>query len=128
MQRSKQGGELVKLKLLIDGKGERYLATESGEILGMFGLEDPEWPEITMRACSTLPVVAKIVIETTKIEYTGLIIDGSVVPSNALPEAPRALPTPRYALPDPEYVEARLDQLRRPFFCDEEEEWEDEEG
>jgi hypothetical protein len=108
----------MNLKLLIDGKGERYLATETGEILGMFGLDDPEWPEVTMKAGPRLPMVAKIVIETTKIEYIGLIIDGSVVPSNALPEAPRALPAPRPALSDPEYVEARLDQLREPFFRD----------
>lgn len=63
-----------------------------------------------------------------------LLIDGSVVPSNTLPEAPRALPAPRLALPTRTHIECseeefedRLDQLRRPFFRDDEEEWEWEE-
>ena len=115
----------MKLKVLFNNKGEYYLATESGEILG--NDHDREWIGFTLTTSIERPTIAKIIIETTKIEYISATVDGSVA-SNALPEAPRALPTPRCALPDPEYIEARLDQLRRPFFCDEEEEWEDEEG
>lgn len=90
----------MRLKVLIDGKGEYYIATESGEILGMFGLNDPEWPEITMKASPGLPLMAKIVIETTKIEYLDpTIVDGTIVPSHSLPAAPLALPAPAIVMP-----------------------------
>lgn len=90
----------------------------------MFG-EDPGFSEVRLHGGPGKPATATVVL-TLVVGDTTTIIDGSVVPSNTLQEAPRALPAPRPALPDPEYVEARLDQLREPFFCVDEEEWEDE--
>ena len=115
----------MKLKVLFNNRGEYYLATESGEILGMFGLHDPECLGLTLKNSIDAPSTAKFVIETTKIEYISSIVDGSVVPSNALPEAPRALPAPRPALPSrsyielsPEQVEDNLKRLRPQSFLD----------
>lgn len=100
------------------------LTTLSGEVLAEFS-KDNEFVQTELYSNPGLPLRVKITLDMV-VGDAATIIDGSVA-SNALPEAPRALPTPRYALPDPEYVEARLDQLRRPFFCDEEQEWEGEE-
>lgn len=118
----------MKLKVLFDSRGNHYLATESGEILGMFGLHDhdPEWIGFTRKNGIDAPSTAKIIIETTKIEYISSTVDGSVVPSNALPEAPRALPAPRSALPSRTYTELSPEQVQdnierlspRPFLCD----------
>jgi len=90
------------------------LTTLSGEVLAEFS-KDNEFVQTELYSNPGLPLRARIILDMV-VGSPATIIDGSVVASNALPEAPRALPAPRYALPNPEYVEARLDQLRRPFF------------
>ena len=119
----------MKLKFYLGdlGRGAKLL-TADGKVLIEYGI-NPEFVEYTLYNHDGDTMRAKIILDDVEVieEMPTTIIDGSVVPSNALPEAPRALPAPRLALPDPEYVEARLDQLRRPFFHDEEQEWEGEE-
>lgn len=91
------------------------LTTLSGEVLAEFS-KDNEFVQTELYSRPGLPLRVKIILDMV-VGSPATIIDGSVA-SNALPEAPRALPSPS----DPEYVEARLDQLREPFFHGEEEE------
>lgn len=107
------------------------LTTASGEVLAEFG-KDIEFVQTELYSQAGQPTRVRVSLDLV-VGNTTTIIDGSVA-SNALPEAPCALPAPRpawlealHALPGPECVEARLDQLRRPFFRDNEEEWDEEE-
>lgn len=119
MERSQQGGELVIHKI------NNGFAISSGNVWlpGCYDSEraakyafrflDEELQQLQNKVNTREPDVSKRMISFEMLQELA---------RKRKSEAPRALPSPRLALPDPEYVEARLDQLRRPFFHGEEEE------
>jgi|SRR5580765_8315482 len=85
----------MNIKIILGNNGECYLSTLQGEIIGVFGGSvDPEIREISFHESLDTPMTAKIVIETTKIETTEKLVDGSIEASLALPEPLKALPEP----------------------------------